>query len=297
MSDRHSKTRLMVIDRSGTILNVAPVNQNHILTYLPYGFRHLRERQAVVLGFNGECQETAFGHYLLGNGYRAFNPVLMRFNSPDSWSPFGRGGFNGYLYSHADPVNRIDPSGHTSLGVGWLFTSVGRRQSTSKGKGLPQLVEAPTVSKVAFPVSPLLGSPDFVGTHGSLDTQAAKLLGGLSPIFQNTASGLSSGKGFYVAPTKDMAADFAAAAASYALDDDPSSSAKPEVYSVFIYNFDAKVPGKDYRFGVMGEGGLVLRQLNEMELLLREKMYGAVRIRRGETTQRQTLPRATEAPF
>ncbi|EGH35731.1 hypothetical protein PSYJA_44541, partial [Pseudomonas syringae pv. japonica str. M301072] len=36
------------------------------------------------------------GHYLLGNGYRAFNPVLMRFNSPDSLSPFGEGGVNAY---------------------------------------------------------------------------------------------------------------------------------------------------------------------------------------------------------
>ncbi|WP_434706426.1 RHS repeat-associated core domain-containing protein [Pseudomonas sp. Z1-12] len=46
------------------------------------------------------------GHYLLGNGYRAFNPGLMRFNSPDSLSPFGEGGLNAYAYSVGDPVNR-----------------------------------------------------------------------------------------------------------------------------------------------------------------------------------------------
>ena len=59
---------------------------------------------------------------MLGNGYRAFNPVLMRFNSPDSWSPFGEGGLNAYVYCIGDPVNRDDPTGHwgsKSLG-NWL---------------------------------------------------------------------------------------------------------------------------------------------------------------------------------
>ena len=41
-----------------------------------------------LMGFNGERPDPLTGHYLLGNGYRAFNPVLMRFNSPDSSSPF-----------------------------------------------------------------------------------------------------------------------------------------------------------------------------------------------------------------
>ncbi|EPJ83956.1 hypothetical protein CFII68_18000, partial [Pseudomonas sp. CFII68] len=44
---------------------------------------------------------------------RAFNPVLMRFNSPDSSSPFGEGGLNSYAYCIGDPINRIDPTGHT----------------------------------------------------------------------------------------------------------------------------------------------------------------------------------------
>ncbi|PPA01067.1 RHS repeat-associated core domain-containing protein, partial [Pseudomonas sp. MWU12-2312b] len=42
---------------------------------------------------------------------RAFNPVLMRFNSPDSLSPFGKGGLISYAYCSGDPVNNIDPSG------------------------------------------------------------------------------------------------------------------------------------------------------------------------------------------
>uniref|UniRef100_UPI00214B5855 RHS repeat-associated core domain-containing protein n=1 Tax=Pseudomonas sp. UMAB-08 TaxID=1365375 RepID=UPI00214B5855 len=61
---------------------------------------------------NGEPPDPVTGHYLLGNGYRAFNPVLMRFNSPDSLSPFGEGGLNGYAYCGGDPVNYRDPTGH-----------------------------------------------------------------------------------------------------------------------------------------------------------------------------------------
>ena len=39
----------------------------------------------------------------------------MRFNSPDSWSPFGRGGINSYGYCLGDPINRYDEGGHFSL--------------------------------------------------------------------------------------------------------------------------------------------------------------------------------------
>lgn len=56
-----------------------------------------------LLGFNGERPDPVTGHYHLGNGYRPFNPVLMRFNSPDSWSALGKGGVNAYAYCGGDP--------------------------------------------------------------------------------------------------------------------------------------------------------------------------------------------------
>ncbi|MDB5994231.1 MAG: hypothetical protein JWP42_1367, partial [Pseudomonas sp.] len=37
------------------------------------------------------------------------------FNSPDSWSPFGKGGLNAYAYCSGDPVNSSDSSGHVSV--------------------------------------------------------------------------------------------------------------------------------------------------------------------------------------
>ncbi len=74
------------------------------VAYTPFGHRP----QAEGIGFNGELPDRLTGHYLLGNGYRAYNPVLMRFNSPDSLSPFGKGGINAYAYCAGDPINRHD---------------------------------------------------------------------------------------------------------------------------------------------------------------------------------------------
>jgi len=65
------------------------------------------------LGYNGTLHENGSHWQLLGNGRRAFNPLLMRFHSPDRLSPFGRGGINAYAYCAGDPVNLADPSGQS----------------------------------------------------------------------------------------------------------------------------------------------------------------------------------------
>jgi RHS repeat-associated protein len=83
------------------------------IVYSPYGHRRAESGLTSLLGFNGERPDVITGHYLLGNGHRAFNPVLMRFNSPDIFSPFGSGGVNCYGYCSGDPVNKMDPTGNT----------------------------------------------------------------------------------------------------------------------------------------------------------------------------------------
>jgi len=63
-------------------------------------------------GFAGQRREPLTGWQILGD-YRPYDPVLMCFLSPDSQSPFGAGGINPYAYCAGDPVNRIDPDGHS----------------------------------------------------------------------------------------------------------------------------------------------------------------------------------------
>ena len=107
-----SETRLLTSDLQRSVLSLLGTTGPRPLFYTPYGHRPQQNDLLSLLDFNGERPDPVTGHYLLGNGYRAFNPVLMRFNSPDSWSPFGEGGINAYAYCVGDPVNRVDPTGH-----------------------------------------------------------------------------------------------------------------------------------------------------------------------------------------
>lgn len=83
-----------------------------MFTYTCYGYDTEDSKRPSQLGFNGEHRETLTSSYGLGKGYRLYSTVLMRFNSPDSYSPFADGGLNAYGYCAGDPVNLIDPDGH-----------------------------------------------------------------------------------------------------------------------------------------------------------------------------------------
>jgi len=84
--------------------------------YTPYG--NLSAVVGAALGFNGEWNDAVMRSYALGNGHRFYSPALMRFYSPDGFSPFGKGGVNAFVYCSGDPVNRTDPSANAS--VLWL---------------------------------------------------------------------------------------------------------------------------------------------------------------------------------
>ncbi|WP_082481820.1 RHS repeat-associated core domain-containing protein [Pseudomonas sp. Leaf127] len=122
------QTTLYATDRQGSLLAQLQARRSQRFAYTPFGHRP----QAEGIGFNGELPDPLTGHYLLGNGYRAYNPVLMRFNSPDSLSPFGEAGPNTYTYCRNDPVNRHDPTGHldlnwdVALGYAWSMLAFSR---------------------------------------------------------------------------------------------------------------------------------------------------------------------------
>jgi RHS repeat-associated protein len=142
------EARLLATDQQRSVLGVLNIAKPHPITYSPYGHRPAENSLLSLLGFNGERPDPVTGCYLLGNGYRAFNPVLMRFNRPDSWSPFGEGGLNGYAYCVGDPLNRNDPNGHIS--ARWLFVKnnipviaqMGKKPRTSTAMTITGLVHA-----------------------------------------------------------------------------------------------------------------------------------------------------------
>ncbi|QLL16019.1 RHS repeat-associated core domain-containing protein [Pseudomonas chlororaphis] len=73
------------------------------------------------IGFMGYRLDQASGCYILGNGYRLYNPVMRAFYSPDSESPFGKGGISRYHYCYLDPINLYDPTGRFSW---WAFGGI-----------------------------------------------------------------------------------------------------------------------------------------------------------------------------
>ena len=101
----------LATDLQRSILTEVEDAPHRQLAYTPYGCQDPETVRSSFLAFNGERPNTVTGHYLLGNGRRAYNPVLMRFNSPDKLSPFGRGGINAFAFCKGDPVNFNDPTG------------------------------------------------------------------------------------------------------------------------------------------------------------------------------------------
>jgi RHS repeat-associated protein len=168
--------------------------------YSPYGHRESATLLRGLPGFNGEQPDPLTGHYLLGNGYRAFNPVLMRFNSPDSLSPSGRGGLNAYAYCLGDPINRVDPTGHWGWLIGGLVAGAAAAGAVhfATKKASPEVSSALGVIALGLGVTAAgLGGVRLMQKFGNTLHQRLVASGGLSGrnagglgIGARTASGL-----------------------------------------------------------------------------------------------------------
>ncbi|CAI8704753.1 hypothetical protein DMX05_15010 [Pseudomonas soli] len=107
---KSSETVCLATDTQGSVLHRHKPQEQHSCPYTVFGFGPF-DGMTRLLGFTGVHREKTIST-LLGNGYRGYRTALMRFNSPDSWSPFECGGLNSYAYCQGDPVNMTDRSGH-----------------------------------------------------------------------------------------------------------------------------------------------------------------------------------------
>ncbi|MDQ0011175.1 RHS repeat-associated protein [Luteibacter jiangsuensis] len=119
--------------------------------------------------FAGEVLEADAGWYMLGE--RAYSPALRRFIAPDGASPFDGGGVNRYAYCGGDPVNRIDPSGHTWLG--WVGASLGLTAPAGAARGVsPASRMQETVSTPVTVTTTAAAVTDAVSITSAIDSVA-----------------------------------------------------------------------------------------------------------------------------
>lgn len=184
------QTILLATTQSQSVL--AEVTQGVVnqLKYCAYGHISADRQTSTHLGFNGQFLEQHCHWYMLGNGYRTYNPLLMRFHSPDKLSPFGAGGLNPYLYCLADPINHRDPTGYFGVpiilsqlmgfgggasslgGIGLSLSSSGRfsgRGTMALGTGAAGvLLGAAAIANPASAMAPILASSGIAAGATSL---------------------------------------------------------------------------------------------------------------------------------
>lgn len=153
---RGVNSQLLTTDQQRSVLQVTDPNGSVHQVYSPYGHRRVESGPGSLLGFNGEAVDPLTRYYLLGNGHRLFNPVLMRFNRPDRLSPFGRGGLNPYAYCGGDPVNFSDPTGRFA-DIGRLITSI--LSVSNIGLGMSRAIPSYNLAKDALRLGALRQLP------------------------------------------------------------------------------------------------------------------------------------------
>ncbi|NWL23110.1 RHS repeat-associated core domain-containing protein [Pseudomonas umsongensis] len=200
-------TLLLAGDLQQSVLAELDRSGSNDFAYSPYGLQSAPRRAGTHLGFNGQFKEGATGWYHLGNGHRVYNPVLMRFHSPDRLSPFGKGGMNAYAYCSGSPINRVDPSGEwwsaipvagqiIGTAVGGLFASAAtirtasaivNRQALSFSARLANVfgfyggVSAVAVRPLGIPSAlsaALPGAMQAVSVGGNAGSQISTFIGG-----------------------------------------------------------------------------------------------------------------------
>jgi RHS repeat-associated protein len=294
---------LLATDQQRSVLSVPDASGPRPIAHTPYGHRPLASGLLSLLGFNGERPDPVTGCYLLGNGYRAFDPVLMRFNSPDSWSPFGKGGVNAYSYAGGNPIKYSDPTGHGRFDfISTFFSRTPKptkpssfnifqyggsnRQATTRW-GERRAAETVSYQKMnrrySLPEREMTSAePYLLGYHGTDEASANRLLNeGVNPEFFKSTS---FGSGFYATPNLAVARKYAGL----------SSNRRGQVVEVYMNNFPGMKPGIDYDFKHHDVNPSLT-----MEMVIKPHRINSISIRAlgSNSSQKKSTPRALEAAF
>ena len=170
----------LATDAQNSIHNTA--NLDYAPGYSPYGYRPAT-RVDFPLAYTGAWWEPPINGYLLGNGYRAYSATLMRFQSPDSFSPFGAGGLNRYGYCKGDPINNSDPSGHMFKPVIPIEIKQPGGKYGAMGTTIKRPATAPLSSRqnaAANTIQHRMDSPGYTPEMARVDIRKIKLKAQLS---------------------------------------------------------------------------------------------------------------------
>ncbi len=210
-----------VFNQTNSIIGITDSNgtlqQQYV--YSPYGIRTPIQSSEVAstIGFDGQRTDAATGYQFLGNGYRAYNPILRRFMQPDSASPFAGGGINSYEFGSNNPMLFTDPSGHFSTGafIGNLVAALiglGAAIAAPFTGGSSAAVAVGVISGLLGAASGISGSVAaadgdkkakltsnvLMGVSGVLDIASAAATGGAKIVSKLATSGsYDLGKGVY----------------------------------------------------------------------------------------------------
>jgi len=185
------RTLLLAVDLKNSVLAKIDASNTNRIAYSPYGHQSAQHKITFQLGFNGERRETIPGWYFLGNGYRVYNPRLMRFHSPDNMSPFGKGGLNAYMYCGGEPIMRSDPTGH-AFGLLALFKS--RMTHATIAAAPINNTPISIVSSVASSVKSTKAAASTRPISTTIDTATTSATSAINTLSKNLGTILSNAK-------------------------------------------------------------------------------------------------------